>query len=172
MARPSKSDAEDSATADLAAMEQEILESRKNYNHIPALIERMENLGGTLEGMKVAAALCRVFVRLLAQGSLSLRKGRSEKDATVAQWLKDQYSTLKAHLRTRLPPTAIKFRMTLLRAEAKHLSLGSPSFPKVEFQRLFQDVVESSEEATQGFFAEEYFVKYDDIRYFTFASVK
>ena len=123
--RSSEGECHDDPNARILLMEQGILESRKNYNDIVVLLTTSKK--GDEESLLATVALCRIFVRLLAQGSLVFKKSLSEKDGVVVGWLRDQLSLYKKVLLSLLADedlavTALTLCMRILKAEGEYLS--------------------------------------------------
>lgn len=156
----------------IMTLESQILESRKHYNKIPLLIE----LGKRPDGTEAIIALCRVFCRLMAAGSLKAIKGAHENELTIVEWLKDRYTeywelildhvTDEEHAMQRL---AVKLGMQLIREEGIHLPSGSEYvWGTGSFADLVRHCVElESAGAAREEFAEEYVQRYDDVKFFT-----
>ncbi|KAG5927593.1 hypothetical protein E4U42_002054 [Claviceps africana] len=177
--RRSSSAESDDANAKILLLEQGILESKKNYNDIPVLLTTAgQYANGEAESMLATVALCRVFVRLLAQGSLVAKKSLSEKDLFVVGWLKDQLSQYKAILLSllgeeELAVTALTLSMRLLKAEGQFLyDKEEYSFPTAFMENIVRAILLSDNEDVRRAFIEEFAEQYDDIRFFTFKSVK
>ena len=174
----SDSDSED-PNAKILLMEQGILESRKNYNDITVLLSSMDDFStGTPEPMLAAVALCRIFVRLLAQGSLIAKKSLSEKDLVVVGWLKEQFSDYKAKLLAilqdeELAATALTLSMRTLKAEGEFLyDKDEYTFPKTFLKGIVSTLILADNEEVVTVYVEEFVEQYDDIRYYTFNSIK
>ncbi|KAH8128455.1 hypothetical protein FP744_10008659 [Trichoderma asperellum] len=176
--RSSNEEAED-PSAKILLMEQGILESKKNYNDIAKLLSiasRYED--GEEESTLAAVALCRIFLRLLAQGSLVAKKHLSEKESVVFGWLKDQYSQYKALLQDMLKDedlavTALTLSMRTLKAEGEHLhNKEEYTFPQAFLEGIVAVLIMSDSDEARKAFLESYVEEYDDIRYYTFKSVK
>lgn len=176
--RSSNEEAED-PSAKILLMEQGILESKKNYNDIATLLSiasRYED--GEDESTLAAVTLCRIFLRLLAQGSLIAKKGLSEKDSVVVGWLKDQFSQYKTLLQNMLGDedlavTALTLCMRTLKAEGEHLyDKEEYTFPQAFLESIVAVLITSDNEDARKAFLESYVEEYDDIRYYTFKSVK
>lgn len=159
---------------EIEKLETEVLESRKNYNHIAALISLACN---PETNVAAAEALCRVFISLLAQGKLVNKQDASEKDATVTKWLRDR---LKAYHGVLFPmvyekATAIKalmLIMALVKAEALHLNGESEAvFPLGFFMDLVAAVLQSPVEQLRTEFTDRFFSIYDDIRFYTLDTI-
>lgn len=175
----SSEDEEEDPKADILLMEQGILESKKNYNNIPVLLQMVEGAGEeeSEASLLAAIALCRVFVRLMAQGALVPRRG-TEKDAVVVGWLKDQLSAYKAMLLRLLGTedfsgTALTLCMRVLQAEGEYMyEKEEYTFPTMLHQSITTALLEAEDDGVRQAYMEEYAEKYDDIRYYTFKSIK
>ncbi|KAK2606162.1 Maturation and nuclear export of 40S ribosomal subunits interacting protein [Conoideocrella luteorostrata] len=177
--RRSPSDESEDPNAKILLMEQGILESKKNYNNIAILLQTAgEYENGEPESMLAAVALCRIFVRLLAQGSLIAKKSLSEKELVVVSWLRDQLSQYKSLLLRLLSEeevavTALTLSMRLLKAEGESLyDKEEYFFPTTFIESIVKAILLSDNEDVRRAFIEEFAEQYDDIRYFTFKSVK
>ncbi|KAG5999221.1 hypothetical protein E4U43_002209, partial [Claviceps pusilla] len=176
--RRSSSVESDDPNAKILLLEQGILESKKNYNDISVLLTTAgQYANGEPESMLAAVALCRVFMRLLAQGCLIAKKSLSEKDLVVVGWLKDQLSQYKVILlnllgEEELAVTALTLSMRLLKAEGQFLyDKEEYSFPTAFLESIVGAILVSDNEDVRRAFIEEYAEQYDDIRFFTFKSV-
>lgn len=177
--RRSSSEESEDPNARILLLEQGILESKKNYNDITDLLSTARDYeNGEPESMLAAVALCRVFIRLLAQGSLTSKKSLSEKDSVVVGWLKDQFSQYKILLMSllsqeELAVTALTLSMRLLKAEAEFLNNNEDyTFPTAFIENIVKAVLLSGNEDVRQAYIEDFAEQYDDIRYFTFKSVK
>lgn len=175
----SASDESEDPNAKILLMEQGILESRKNYNDITVLLGTANDFrGGEPESMLAAVALCRIFVRLLTQGALISRKSLSEKDLVVVGWLKEQFGefrkALLAMLRDEeLAPTALTLCMRTLKAEGEFMyDKDEYTFPRAFHRQIMESLLVGENEDAGKVYIEEFAEQYDDIRYFTFSSVK
>jgi U3 small nucleolar RNA-associated protein 19 len=169
----------DDPNAKILLMEQGILESRKNYNDITVLLSTANDFKNeNSESMLATVALCRIFLRLLAQGSLIAKKTLSEKDLVVVGWLKGQFGEFKKTLVTllrdeELAPTALTLCMRTLKAEGEFLyDKDEYTFPRAFLRDIVAALFESENEDVIKAYVEEFVEQYDDIRYFTFNSVK
>ncbi|KAH7162898.1 CBF/Mak21 family-domain-containing protein [Dactylonectria estremocensis] len=165
--------------AKILSMEQGILESRKNYNDITVLLSTMDEFrSDNPEGMLAAVALCRIFVRLLAQGALIAKKTLSQKDLVVANWLKEQFGEYKSKLVTilkdeELALTALTLCMRTLKAEGEFINdLEEYTFPRAFIRDIVSTVLLADNEELVTAYIEEYAEQFDDIRYYTFNSIK
>jgi len=174
----SDGDGEDDPQAHILLLESEILESKKNYNNIAALIgiAQKETAFRDDKALMAAVSLCRIFLRLLAAGRLVTKKGASEKETTIARWLRDRLVEYKMTLRAMYSreewaSTVLTLSMRLLKAEAEQPNASDgQTFPRdalagilavvLEYQRPIPGLLED--------FVGNYAGKYDDIRYYTF----
>ena len=177
--RSSSDDGAEDPNAKILLMEQGILESKKNYNDITILLSTMDDFSGASpEPLLAAVALCRIFVRLLAQGSLIAKKTLSEKDLVVVGWLKEQFVEYKTKLLTvlqdeELASTALTLSMRTLKAEGEFLyDKNEYSFPKAFLRDIVSALIMSDNEDVMKVYVEEFVEEYDDIRYYTFNSIK
>ncbi|CAM1506667.1 Fc.00g063080.m01.CDS01 [Cosmosporella sp. VM-42] len=177
--RSSSDDGSDDPNAKILLMEQGILESKKNYNDITVLLSAMDDFdSASPEPMLAAVALCRIFVRLLAQGALIAKKTLSEKDLVVVGWLKEQFAEYKTKLLAilgdeELAATALTLSMRALKAEGEFLyDKDEYTFPKVFLRDIVSVLIMSDNEDVIKIYVEEFVEEYDDIRYYTFSSIK
>jgi U3 small nucleolar RNA-associated protein 19 len=174
----SKEEDEDPNTK-ILLMEQGILESKKNYNDISILLSIMgEYEKGEPQSILAAVALCRVFVRLMAQGSLKRKSTSSEKEVIVVNWLKEMFSAYKTTLLSflgdeDLAMTALTLCMKVLKTEGEHQHNNEEySFPSTSLLGIVSAILRGNDEDVRRTYIEEYAEQYDDIRYYTFKSVK
>lgn len=166
--------------SDILLLESKILESRKNYNDISQLIGHLHTENDEIQSL-AAVALCRVFCRLLAAGTLTNNNepsdGRSQTDRTVSQWLlerlKETYTQLFQMLKEDNPTkqaTTLTISMQLLREQAKHYHRSNfTEWSRNAFQDMMETLMaEDAPLAAAGGFAETFASKYDDIRYHAF----
>lgn len=170
---------EEDPNAKILLMEQGILESKKNYNDITVLLKAAQGYeNGEPESMLSTVALCRIFVRLLAQGSLIAKKSLSEKELTVVAWLKEQYSQFKALLlelldQEEIATTALTLCMRMLKAEGGHLYTKEEfTFPKAFLEPIVSRLLLSDNDDLRQAFIEEFAEQYDDVRFYTFKAIK
>jgi U3 small nucleolar RNA-associated protein 19 len=175
----SSSDGEDEQSK-ILLLENGILESRKNYNNITTLIEISRKQDDSVETAVVAAvSLCRVFIRLLASGNLSKKKDASEKDKTIMRWLRERLGEYKGSLlpllkRDEAALTALTLSMRILKAEAEHLHSGAEyTFPTAFFAEIVSALVQPEvDDNVREEFMEKFVNEHDDIRFYTFKSVR
>lgn len=177
--RDSSDDELEDANAKILLMEQGILESKKNYNDITILLGTAgEFKKGKPESMLAAVALCRIFVRLLAQGSLVLKKSTSERETVVVTWLRDQLYQYKSLLESllqddELGSTSLTLSMRILKAEGEvSQDKEDYEFPQAALEAIVAKILMIDNEDVRQAFIEEYVEQYDDIRFFTFKSIR
>ena len=162
----------------ILSLEEKILESRTNYNSIHTLLEYLGSSDrGSKKNVLAAVALCRVFCRLMAGGSLNKHKEKAGNENTIAQWLGERLQEYENGILKMLKEpdverqsTALTLLMRLVKEEAKHLNKLKESvwrdgiFGKLVHKLLEDEVVEE----TRAAFVKSYVGKYDDVRYYTF----
>jgi U3 small nucleolar RNA-associated protein 19 len=165
--------------AKIEKLEAEIHESKKNYNNIVTLNELVQKHDEDAKaGLTASEALCRVFIRLLAAGNLVKRKDASEKEAAVANWLRDRLADYKEALLSmfrseKLALNALMLALALLKAEARHLSGSEEAvFPRYFLSDIVAGLLESPVEQLREHFSEKFVDEYDDIRFYTFEAIK
>ncbi|KAL1901827.1 Maturation and nuclear export of 40S ribosomal subunits interacting protein [Sporothrix stenoceras] len=189
-------------------LESQIGESKKHYNNIVELIEIAKKGAGEDDeeddedqdeedeqnpSLMAAVALCRVFMRLLAAGSLNLNRSMSEKEVVVVKWLKDQLTEYEAVLLNILggssgdaASTALTLAMRLLQAEgqSRRKKAGSSNdeetyvFPQAFLALIVRGLVLASakldSETAEGLsdeFVEKYVSEFCDVQFYTFKAV-
>ena len=169
------------AQARILLLENQIIESRKNYNSINILIDYCQhNNSQTNEYHVSAVALCRIFCRLMARGSMSKANGNSENEVVVVQWLRERMEEYERILSDMvlttdeyLQSTALKLSLRLLKEKASYLHMTTDMiWRKGLFLNIIQKITKS--EMTENVlteYAEKYIHQYDDIRYYTFAAL-
>ena len=164
---------------DILRLEEKILESRNNYNSIHTLLDYLRSSDhGREQDMLAAVALCRVFCRLMAGGSLNRHREKASNENTIAQWLGERLQDYENGLLKMLKEpdagrqsTALTLLMRLLKEETAHLNnLKESIWRDGIFGKLVHRLVEDEVyEETRALFVEKYVEKYDDVRYYTFA---
>ncbi|TAQ83325.1 hypothetical protein B7494_g8349 [Chlorociboria aeruginascens] len=170
---------EEDAQAQILLLENEILESRKNYNNIATLIKILQTDDeGADQSIFTAVSLCRVFTRLMAMGDMSRDKKTSEKDVVVVQWLTERYSeyktTLLLLLEEDVTSSALTLCMRLMKSEGEHFRRGQDYiFPAVFLSDILQKLLKPEcDESVRRGFSEMYVEEYDDVRYYTFDAIE
>ncbi|KAI0841022.1 nucleolar complex protein [Hypoxylon sp. FL0890] len=169
---------DDDPQVEILELENAILESKKNYNNITILLELAQKNSDGESTQLAMVSLCRVFLRLLASGSLARRDGQSEKDIVVVQWLKKRLGDYKQIILSALgqeesASTALTLSMRILQAEGQHMSDGDESnFPKVFLRDIVGALVRDGSEDSRQEFCEKFLGEYADIRFYTFKALK
>ncbi|KAI1179325.1 CBF/Mak21 family-domain-containing protein [Nemania sp. FL0916] len=178
--RSQSSDEEDDADdrqAEILLLEEEILKSKKSYNNITVIQGFAKNQDDPEVALFAAVSLCRVFLRLLASGSLSRKAGQSERELVVIQWLKDRLSDYRKLLLAALgeehsTSTALTLSMRLLKAETQTASdRGDAIFPKEFLASIVEVLVQKKFEEVQEEFCEKYLGEYADLRFHAFQAL-
>ncbi|KAI1775272.1 CBF/Mak21 family protein [Hypoxylon cercidicola] len=174
-----ESDSEnDNSTDDILRLEQEILESKKNYNNITTILELAQSNEDDDAAQFALVSLCRVFLRLLASGNLARKSGQSEKDGVVVQWLRKRLGDYKRIIVSSLgqedtAPTALTLAMRVLQAEGKYLKdKDEYNFPTNFLREIVDALVRSGSEDIRQEFCEKFLGEYADLRVYTFKVLK
>jgi U3 small nucleolar RNA-associated protein 19 len=161
-------------------LEKQILESKKNYNNISALIKlaKSESDDG-ITCFAASVALCRVFIGLMAAGELTKKQGQTEKDSVVYRWLQERYAEYKASLVQLLAqgvagPDALTLCMRLLKNEGVNMRNGSDySFPITFLREILRSILGPGVHDTiRNEFCQKYLNKYVDIRFYAISSIE
>ena len=161
--------------SEVLLLESQIVGSRLHYNHITTLLEYASSKKEADERDVVAAvALCRVFCKLMVQGSLILSSQAPENEITITQWLLQRYQDYQKTLVDLLnggahrQSTALTLIMRLLKDEATYLKSGDQSIWQGGiFPRLIAALSESTQaQEARIELAEKYLEQYHDVRYY------
>lgn len=167
---------------EILLLESQILESREHYNKIPTLLRycRDHNVHSK-RSILAAVALCRIFCRLVAIGSMSKPRDAPENEIIIVQWLRSQltsYNTILLNLLNTadlgVQNTALTLLMRLLKDGADSLNLTpEKSWRDGAFPSLILKMVCSiTAIMVREEFVEKYLRPYDDVRYYTFACLR
>lgn len=182
--RPSKrarsESSEEDGQAQILLLENEIFESKKNYNNIATLIKIFTNDTEDADDSVVAAiSLCRVFTRLLVAGELVQKRGGSEKEAVVVKWLKERYTEYKTALldilgEEGISATALTLCMRLLKTEGESMQNNQEyQFPTIFLTGIVATLLQpESDSNARKEFSEKFVEEYDDIRYYTLDAIQ
>ena len=173
-------DDDDDPQANILLLENEILESKKNYNNITVLLGLAQKQNDPDSAQLALVSLCRVFLRLLASGALTRKGGQSEKDVVVIQWLKARLGdykqlVLRALVQEDTASTALTLAMRLLKAESQYLSdKAEYSFPRVFVKDIVRALVEDGpgNEDVRQEFCEKFLGEFADVRFYSFSALK
>ncbi len=167
--------------SEILLLENQILESRKHYNSIVTLLDYLKELDAEDQrDIAAAVALCRIFCRLMAAGSLTKSKEMADDEVIIIQWLRKRLKEYEASTLAMLSlentgrqSTALTLLMRLMREQVEYLKLQEDAIWRDGiFARVLQTLIESGpSDNRRAEFVEKYLVKYDDIRYYTFAFV-
>lgn len=176
-ARSESSDEDDQAQ--ILLLENEIFESKKNYNNIATLIKILGDDAEDVDNSVVAAiSLCRVFTRLMVSGEMSKKQGASEKDTVVLNWLRERYAEYKDGLLELLgeegiAPTSFTLCMRLLKTEGQHMRAGHDNFPAAFLMDMIRVMLrEDGEESVRKDFSTKFVEEYDDVRFYTLEAIE
>jgi len=166
--------------ATILQLEAQIVESRRHYNNIVALIQTARGQD-VEEDVQILAAvsLCRVFSRLLSAGDMVRSKGMAESEVVIVQWLKERYNEytallLASYLRSESgakQSTGLTLLMRLIKSESRaqkdyNWKNGLPNTLVGVLLAL------PDGDAVREEFGEKYFKPFDDVRYHTFQSIR
>lgn len=173
----SDDDADDNAQAEVLLMEAEILESKKHYNNITKLLDLAREDIEDEEALLPTVALCRVFLRLLAQGNMSRKPDQSEKDIVVIQWLKDRLAEYKRLLTSLLgspfASTALTLAMRILKSEGQYVSTKEEySFPSNFLKDIMRSLLLDASSDVRQEFCENFLGEFCDVRFYAFKAIK
>ena len=160
-------------------LEENILQSRSNYNSIHTLLKFLQDSDEAKNEDAIAAvALCRVFSRLLGGGTLRKPGENSSSEATIAQWLREKLRDYEQALLRMLKNEntgkqiiALTIVLQLVKEKAAHLYQSEDAtWQNGLFGQLVQTLLEEEvAEQTRAEFVEKFAEPYDDVRYYTFA---
>lgn len=167
--------------AQILLLENQILDSRRNYNNIANLLAILKHSNPQEEVViYVAFALCRVFVRLAAAGNLSKTKDAPENEIVIVDWLKERHKEFSEALLRLLEDnhpakqsTALKLLLRLFKDEGMYTSPGEDRIWKSGiFTKLIGILIgPKAAQHVREEFVEKYVKEYDDIRYYTFTNI-
>lgn len=181
--RPSKrarsESVEKDGQAQILLLENEIFESKKNYNNVATLIKTLKTDSEDSDDSVLAAiSLCRVFTRFIVAGDLANKQGANDQEAVVVKWLKERYTEYKNSLfdllgEEGISATALALCMRLLKTEGQNGRTAEYQFPSSFLTGIVQALVKPESDAmARKEFSEKFVEEYDDVRFFTFESIK
>ena len=165
-------------------LEEQILESRRNYNKIVTLLEhatKRDSHEEITQSTLASIALCRVFCKLIALGHLSSTLQAHETETAIVQWLNERYMDYKEVLLKLFSEDdasrqsmALALLMRLVKEDAEHLELSEDSiWRKGTFARMLKELILSGNAAeSRDEFTQNYTNKYDDIRFHAFGRLR
>ncbi|KAL8772335.1 MAG: hypothetical protein Q9209_002547 [Squamulea sp. 1 TL-2023] len=167
---------------EILLLEGEITQSRKHYNKIAILLDycKKYRTQGKIS-ITAAVALCRVFLRLMALGSMIHHRDAPDTESIVVRWLQTQLISYKDTLQTILQgpnpgmqSTALTLLMRLLKAESCSFEDTHTKYSRntVSYYRLLESITSSnSQESAREEFVRKYVQPYDDVRHYTIVSL-
>lgn len=173
----------DSASA-ILLLEQQILESRKNYNRIITLLDFAKDQNSQHDdtsSVLALVALCRVFCKLIVLGNLSKSRQTPENETAIVQWLNERYADVKDALLTILSGddisrqiTALTLLMRLVKADAESSKSSEEStWRNGTFTKVVERLIQSETTAdVREEFTQSYVEEFSDVRYYTFARLR
>jgi U3 small nucleolar RNA-associated protein 19 len=174
--RAESSDDEHSLEEEVLELEAQVLESRKHYNNIPKLLS-LAQAGSTIRSETIlpAVALCRIYCRLYAHGTLAQNKAGSDSEEVIVQWLRErlrEYIQLLvgaiADGAEDVQSTALTLLMRLVKEEVTHD--GYATWSTGIFRGLIISLIGENGPVLEEF-CEKYFTEFDDVRLYTLAQV-
>lgn len=170
----------DDPQAKILLLETAILESKRNYNNITTLLHIARDQDKDEDKALLATvALCRVFIRLLAAGSLHRKKNLAEKDVILVHWLRDRLAEYHEVLLSFLTNddhalTALTLSMRLLKAHGQYpyRDADEHSFPKALLRDIVAALCRPGADQVRREFVEKFVDEYDDIRLYTFKAIQ
>ncbi|KAF2146733.1 uncharacterized protein K452DRAFT_218400 [Aplosporella prunicola CBS 121167] len=175
-----KPDSGDDEQARILLLESQILESRRHYNNIAALITIVKEDEAAESQILATVALCRVFSRLRAAGSMNKSKGTPEPEVIIIQWLKERYQEYADVLLRLLQSddpvkqsTALTLAMRLVKEEVTNQKVQSDqAWKQGLFFKLVAALLTSTEaEGLREEFVENFVEEYDDVRFYGFQAI-
>lgn len=170
---------EEDGQAQILLLENEIFESKKNYNNLATLLSILNSDTERNEDSIIAAiSLCRIFTRFIIAGDLVVKKDATEKEAVVVKWLKERYNEYKSLLfnllgEEEVSATVLALCMRLLKTEGENARSQEYQFPSALLTGVVKALVRpESDAAARKEFGEKFVEEYDDIRYYTFEALK
>lgn len=170
-----------SASADvedeILLLESQILESRRHYNKIATLLSYCQDHIHGQRSITAAVALCRIFCRLLALGSMSKANGAAENEVVIVQWLQSQLGSYKEALlglitaaNPGMQTTAVTLLMRLLKEESESPNAHAENnWREGTFASLISRLIGTGiADAVREEFVVKYLRPYPDVRYYSF----
>jgi U3 small nucleolar RNA-associated protein 19 len=170
---------EEDGSVQILLLENEILESKKNYNNIATLVKLLELDSEDADKPVLAAiSLCRIFTRLMVSGDMVKGQETTEKEAIVMKWLKERYAEYKTGLylllgEEEISSTALTLCMRLLKTEGEYLSSAQEyHFPTPFLTQMVKAMLkDGSDPNVRKEFSEKFVEEYDDIRFYTLEAI-
>ncbi|KAK4507853.1 hypothetical protein PRZ48_001588 [Zasmidium cellare] len=174
---------DDDAQSRILLLEEQILQSRENYNNIVELQKIAGQADKKPKTATIAAvALCRVFCRLISGESLVKQAGATEADLQIVQWLKARLADYVGHLTSWIgspdatkESTALTLLMRIVKEEALNNNKADRAWrhEKSAFVAVVRRLLEETDaEGARQEFIDKFVEEHDDVRFYTFAAVK
>lgn len=177
----STSTAKQDAAAVIALLENQIVESQKNYNNLVELLTLAKKEAKSLQSSSPATlALCRIFCRLLVEGRLSKSSGSSTSELKVLEWLKSRYNdyqhillSLMQSLEPSIQQNGLTLGMQLVREEVTNAGASADSVWRTAFfPKLLSTLLENpGAELACSDFVNKVAQPFDDVRHYTFGVI-
>ncbi|KAJ5731503.1 uncharacterized protein N7483_006011 [Penicillium malachiteum] len=161
-------------------LENEIAESRKNYNNIATLIS-MLNVQKSAKNpeLAVAVSLCRVFSRLMAAGNFAESSRAAENEKIVTAWLKERcleyQRALLSIIReadTTSQITALTLSMRIIKERITHIPGAENAVWSTNFKAIVEAVIEARDnQDLQSELVNKFMKEFEDVRYHAFGQI-
>ena len=171
-----------SSEDEILLLERQILESRENYNGIATLLSYCQNyVFERDQSIAAAVALCRVFCRLMATGTMHGSHDGSAGEAVIEKWLNERLNAyrkvLLGFLSTGDPGmqrTALTLAMRLLKDEAEQLqTFEERTWRNASFMAIVTSVANMKQtNPVRREFIEKFMKAFYDVRYFAFSCLR
>ena len=160
----------------IQVLENQIVESRKNYNNVAKLLSIYKKAQNGDESITAAVALCRVFCRLMAAGNMAKRKSMSENEITIVDWLKARYAEYTRLLLSMVQEPELTKQHSALTLVMRLVKQEAAKEENVWRAGLFIELLQTLFSHTQSGFARDHFFEkfvneYDDVRFFVLQSI-
>jgi U3 small nucleolar RNA-associated protein 19 len=162
---------------DVDLLEDQITQSRRYLNNIATLIGYVRaSHNNAIRSSQAVVALCRIFSRLLASGSMTRSSHQSEAEIVVVEWLHDRLGEYRSLLLDSIAQShngeqkaSLELLMHLAKEEATSLKLDANTvWRRGTFPLILRAVVsESSSEQLRRNFVEKYIQDNDDLLLYT-----
>ena len=166
---------------DVSILEDHILKSRQYYNNISTLIEYTRQSGESQNRNREAViALCRIFSRLMARGSMTASQHVDENESMITEWLRRKYQEYCDNLLDSLAngtheeqSASLIILMQLFKEEALGQKPDEEStWKKGTFISIVRAVVNSATgNGTREAFVDSYVKRFSDIKVYTFQAL-
>ncbi|MCJ1396401.1 hypothetical protein MMC18_009291 [Xylographa bjoerkii] len=162
---------------DVSDLEGQLLKSRQYYNNISTLLEYMRlSEENQTRNHEAVLALCRIFSRLMAGGSMTAPPQKDKNESIIVGWLKGKYQEYRGILLDSLSNRTHKEQstsLTILMQLFKEEHSGPKSNEELTWKKgTFPSIVQAVSNSTTGDRIQEIFIGYvkrfSDIKFYTF----